>query len=210
LGRRPQGARRRKVLRHDRRVTTGSAGEVPDFASLYGDRTSILSPRLAAFLWAAAGVLFDTYRGPGGRDMLVEDLPPLVARVADDAWYDRFLACFEALEHQLAVGSFEPEDLACCTGEEMALHLTVGMAEALIETGSLDDLEWMAALPPWRAEDGDPEWARTALFRDHDVLWLFEASLDGLEAPDSDESVYFGLVHVHPRDWFKRFDDCPQ
>ena len=68
----------------------------------------------------------------------------------------------------------------------------------------------MAALPPWRAEDDDPEWARTTLFRDHDVLWLFEASLDGVEAPDSEERVYYGRAHVHPREWFDRFDACPQ
>lgn len=195
---------------HDLTVATGTVDEVPDFASLYGDPTSILSPRLAAYLWAAAGVLSDTYRGPGGRKILVEDLPPLVARVADDAWYDRFLVCFEALEHRLADGGLDPESLACCTGEEMALHLTVGMVETLIETGGLDDLTWMASLPPWRAEDDDAEWARSVLFRDHDVLWLFEASLDGAEAPDSEESAYYGLAHLHPRDWFNRFDGCPQ
>lgn len=183
-------------MRHDQTVTTGSAGEVPDFASLYGYPTTILSPRLAACLWAAAGILSDTYRGPGGRDILVEDLPPLVVRVADDAWYDRFLVCFETLERQLAVGGFDPESLACCTGEEMALHLTVAMSETLMETGGLNDLEWMAALPPWRAEDDDPEWARTTLFRDHDVLWLFEASLDSVEAPDTEESVNYGLAHA--------------
>lgn len=53
-----------------------------------------------------------------------------------------------------------------------------------------------------------PEWARTALFRDHDVLWLFEASLHGIEVPDS-EAAYYGLAHLHPRDWSTRFDDCP-
>lgn len=167
-----------------------------------------MSPRLAACLWAAAGVLSDTYRGPGGRSILVEDLPPVVARVADGSWYDRFLVCFETLEDRFASGSFDPETVACCTGEEMALHLTVDMAETLIETGALEDLGWMASLPPWRREDDGPGWARTTLFRDHDVLWLFEASLDGVEAPDSDESLYYGLAHIHPHYWFIRFDDC--
>lgn len=185
------------------------AVDVPDFASLYGDCAWGLSPRLAGCLWAGAGVLSDNYRSPGGREMLVEDLPPLVARVVGDAWYERFVACLDALESRLAAGGFVPERVACCTGEEMALHLIVGMAEALIESDGVDDLEWMKSLPPLRADD-DPEWARTVLFRDHDVLWLFEASLDGVEAADSDESVYYGLAHMHPREWFDRFDDCPE
>ncbi len=181
-------------------------GGVPDFAGLYDDG-SPLHPRLAASLWAAATILSDTYRA-GGLDALAEDLPPAVARVADDPWYDRFLACFQTVADRLASGAYDPERLACCTAEEMALHLVINMVEVLEETGGLDNLEWLASLPPWGEDDG-PEWARTALFRDHDVLWLFEASLDGIEAPDSDEAAYYGLAHLHPRDWFTRFDDCP-
>lgn len=204
------GARSAARVGHDPSVADRDTARVPDFASLYGGPDSALSPRLAAYLWAAAGVLSDTYRGPDGRETLVEDLPPLVARVADDAWYDRFAVCFDELEGRIAAGDGDGERLACCTGEEMALHLIVAMSETLVEAGSLDELPLMGSLPPWRAGDDGPERARTVLFRDHDVLWLFEASLDGVEAADSDESAYFGLAHMHPREWFNRFDDCPE
>ncbi len=56
---------------------------------------------------------------------MVEDLPPAVATVADDPWYDRFLACFDTIADRLAFGAYEPERLACCVAEEMALHLVI-------------------------------------------------------------------------------------
>ncbi len=48
-----------------------------------------------------------------------------MATVADDPWYDRFLACFDTIADRLAFGAYEPERLACCVAEEMALHLVI-------------------------------------------------------------------------------------
>ena len=65
----------------------------------------------------------------------------------------------------------------------MALHLVIDSAEAGVNDGTIPvDL----SLPEHAAGDHDFEWARDVLFEDHDVLLLFDASLDGIEETDSE------------------------
>ncbi len=65
----------------------------------------------------------------------------------------------------------------------MALHLVIDSAEAGINDGTVPvDL----SLPEHAAREHDFEWARDVLFEDHDVLLLFDASLDGIEETDSE------------------------
>ena len=45
------------------------------------------------------------------------------------------------------------------------------------------------------------------LFRDHDVLMLFNASLDGIEDDSNEISDEFRFANLHPRDWFVTFSD---
>ena len=59
-----------------------------DFARLYAGRGSPLSPRMASRLWAAALTLAETY-DDGRWHLLRRSLPPIVRRLADEAWMER-------------------------------------------------------------------------------------------------------------------------
>jgi len=113
----------------------------PDFARLYGDPDSALSPRMASQLWTTAIYLVDTYADSDLPDLLKRELPPVARRMADDVWMERFIACFEGIAARLARGRFASSQLASCTGEEMALHLIIDAAEAAVsdETIPLDE-----------------------------------------------------------------------
>lgn len=176
----------------------------PDFAGLYGGDDSPLSPRKACQLWTAAIVLADTYRDSDLWSVLKAELPPLAQRMADDVWMARFVTCFEALAARLAQDQFDSSQLASCTGEEMALHLVIDLAAAGVsdDTILMDD-----SLPDDEQRDDDFEWAREVLFRDHDVLLLFNASLDGIDDTESDLSQRYMFANLHPKRWFLPFPD---
>ncbi len=92
--------------------------------------------------------------------------------------------------------------MASCTAEEMALHLIIDAAEGATLDGSLaTDL----SLPADPDRDGDFDAVRELLFRDHDVLLLFDASLDGIESPDWDLGEHRLFANLHPRAWFLPF-----
>ena len=63
----------------------------------------------------------------------------------------------------------------------------------------------MARLPDHGGDDADSERMREVLFADHDVLLLFEPSLDGVEDPDSEAARFERFVNLHPKDWFEPF-----
>ncbi len=176
---------------------------VPDFASLYGDGHA-LTPRMVAHLWGAALFLADTYRSESQLDLLRQELPPVVQRLADDAWMRRFAAGFENLAVRLARAGFPYETLASCTAEEMALHLVIDVAEALVSDEILPVEEH---LPGHGEADTDFDWPREVLFRDHDVLMLFNASLDGIEDESNEFQEQYHFANLHPRDWFVTFPD---
>ena len=116
-----------------------------------------------------------------------------------------FARCFPVLASRLAVGHKNLSHLASCTGEEMALHLVIEAAEIGVSDGSL---AMDQSLPPDEDRDQDFDWVREVLFRDHDVLWLFEDSLDGIDDPDSELSKQYGLANLHPNRWFVPFADA--
>ncbi len=76
----------------------------PDFAALYGHANAFLSPRMALRLWAAAMFLGDSYRDPDEWEALIDELPPVAQRLADDVWMTRFVGCFDALAERLGRG----------------------------------------------------------------------------------------------------------
>lgn len=47
---------------------------------------------------------------------------------------------------------------------------------------------------------------RDLLFVDHDVLLLFEPSLDGIEGEEASLGAWVEMVNLHPRDWFLPFE----
>lgn len=100
-----------------------AGGDVPGFAVVYpASPVGFPTPRLAAYVWAAAGMLGEIYRRSEAWPGLVADLPRIVRRLVDDEWMASFVACFDALADRVACGGYESEQLARCTAEEMALH----------------------------------------------------------------------------------------
>ncbi len=170
---------------------------------IYGGETQ-LTPRMAAHLWSAALFIADTYKDGDELELLRRELPPVARRLTDDAWMRRFVSCFEALASRLAWGRFPAEQLASCTAEEMALHLVIDLAEDFVTAGTLP---MQSDLPAHGEADMDFDWAREVLFRDHDVLMLFNASLDGIEDDTNEISDEFRFANLHPRDWFVTFSD---
>ncbi|MFI6279704.1 hypothetical protein [Streptomyces sp. NPDC050988] len=59
------------------------------------------------------------------------------------------------------------------------------------------------------AEDGrDVDWgaASDLLVQDHDVLMMFDDSLDGIEDGGNNVNQALGMVNLAPLDWFTPFD----
>lgn len=181
----------------------------PDFQALYEPslgKRSWMSPRMAYCLWSTAVYLADTWRAnsqdPGP---LLDELPPIARKAAHGEWLDRFIDCFDALAGKIAAGPSDLEGLASCTGEELALHLVIDLAEGHVADGVLIS-GTLRALPPHGSSDTDFDLMRDVLFADHDVLMLYEASLDGIDDPDTDVGSWARTVNLHPRDWFVPFE----
>ncbi len=185
-------------------MTSDAWPDAPHFAAAYGDGESALSPRMAWRLWATAIALADTYSDDDMLDLLEAELPPVAQRLADHVWMERFVSCFDTLATRLVRGGFESSQLASCTGEEMALHLVIDLAESEAKDGVIPT---NALLPEDAERDDDFEWIREALFRDHDVLLLFNASLDGIEDEESELNQQYRLANLHPQQWFLPFAD---
>lgn len=175
----------------------------PDFARLYAGPGSHLSPRMASRLWAAAVTLADTYDEDRWH-LLGRSLPPIVQRSADEAWMERFVACFDALARRLEGRGFGATRITTCTAEEMALHLVIDAAEGAMRD---DNMAPDLSLPASSDRDDDFDAIREFLFCDHDVLLLFDAALDGIEAPDSALDEHGLFANLHPRAWFLPFEN---
>lgn len=187
-----------------------SASEpTPDFAALYLPNVDGggLSPRLAYYLWHCAVYLGDTWRDSlDDPTELLAQLPPVAERLSDRAWLERFVDCFDVVADRLGAGEVTYPGVAKCTGEEIALHLIIELAEAFVHDGAFADDDVVHRLPDLGASNGDCELARDSLLPDHDVLALFDLSLDGIEDSDAPENAQFRTVNLHPRKWFEPFE----
>lgn len=173
----------------------------PDFTALYephidGDGWQ-MTPRMAWHLWSGARHLRDEWRHEHP-ESLAKALPP-VARpyVRDRAWRRRFVASFDRIARRLAEPNGD-DVLARCTADEVALHLTIELAQE----HWIDDVVSPAAvshLPDHGAQDEAFLWMREVLFEDDDFLMLFNAALDGVEL-DAD-----GDSPLRPNNWFEPF-----
>lgn len=188
--------------------TSPDTEPVPDFGALYEPgyaRGARMTPRIAYSGWHSCIYLADTWRdGRDDPEPLVESLPPLARPLAHGEWYDRFADCFDHLADRIAAGGGDQERLATCTGEEMALHLAIDLAEALATDGLLD-VDAVSSLPDHGEDDRDFETMRSLLFIDHDVLILFDPVMDGAEIPGGELERVERYANLHPRDWFKPF-----
>lgn len=182
----------------------------PRFASLFGDH-AFVTPRMAYRLWAGAQFCGDTWRlEKDDPRVMLTDLPPIADRWAEGVWLDRFIASFDLIEGRLAAGDVSPVSLTRCTGEEMALHLVIDHAEGDFDSGIDPSGGELDQLPGRGDADHDFELMRDVLFRDLDVLLLFDMRLDGIEDPSSEVARLEGTADLHPTQWFLTFDDVEE
>ncbi|MGC9501042.1 hypothetical protein ACP4J0_33120 [Streptomyces sp. WG7] len=120
----------------------------------------------------------------------------------DKAWRRQMARAFDDLATDCETGAqVEPRS----TGEEMALHLGIARAQDLTHNRPRLVQNTVTGLPEHRA-DFDWEACSDVLFQDHDVLMLFDPSLDGIEDSAGDLHQSMGMVNLAPQDWFVAFD----
>ncbi|MEW2435994.1 hypothetical protein AB0952_17845 [Streptomyces caniferus] len=154
---------------------------------------------LSEHLWQDVAAVGDAPLGRGeGRVLGL--LPPITFH-QDQQWRRQMARCFDDLAAELAeTGTVRPG----CTGEEMALHLGIDRAKALTRNRPRLVAETVEGLGEDR-RDFDWDWCSTVLFEDHDVLMLFDASLDGIEDSGNEINQTLGLANLAAADWFVPF-----
>ena len=173
--------------------------DLPPFTELYACTNSAITPRMAFYLWVSAALERQEWIDTPDLDAL-----PVVARsYATPEWLQKFVGCFDAVIDRLATGSIGDDGLPSCTGEEVALHFTIGLARDLVHDREVVlPPNFDQRIPACGGRDLDFDEAADLLFADHDVLHLWDPALDGIE--HDAESHRF--VNLHPRDWFSTFD----
>jgi hypothetical protein len=133
----------------------------------------------------------------------VFDRLPRITWGMDSEWRRQFAHACEDLAGDLAAGEWPRPR---CTAEEMALHLAIKDAPGYQEMGQEDEDEdeHHEALPKHR-DDYDWHMCSGLLFEDHDVLMLYDATLDGFEDPGGDLNQEYGVGDLRAGAWFKSF-----
>jgi hypothetical protein len=181
----------------------------------------LLTPRMAFFLHLGAVLLSDYFEmdleaatvradgtiEPDSSSWFQGELPRLATASMTEAWACRFIACFDTIAGRLASGR-DPEPN--CTGEEMALHIIIAFAEGHYHDGVTEEVfgDYYAEFPV-HEHDEDFDRIRDLAFEDHDVLWLFDDALDGIEASTNPVNQQLGIANLHPTQWFLPFREKP-
>ena len=175
-----------------------------------------LTPRNAAVLWhcalqaaddaeadlAAFGSAPVSADDPVGRRWLIFDEYPAITYGQDAAWRRQARMAFLNLAGDLEDGRLP---LPRCPAEELALHLMLHAAASWPEdVGSTTARRLLADLPA-AAEDGDWDYLREALFRDHDILTLYEPAAAGIEDPADPRNRMLAIGDYRPAAWFTIF-----
>ncbi|MFJ6353586.1 hypothetical protein ACIQKB_29610 [Streptomyces sp. NPDC092046] len=162
---------------------------------------------LEAALDICCDMTYDAIEDLGGRaikpkrsDYPLDRLPSQTWRQSRK-WRRRFARCHDDLANDIRAGGLPRPR---CTGEEMALHLALESASAM--TCDEEELvtEFTTGVPRSR-NDFDWDECHALLFEDHDVLWLYEPWMSGIEDPDNPTNRFIGVAHLRPDDWFKPF-----
>jgi hypothetical protein len=207
----------------------GADDDLPPFAALFGqgrrhderhdeDDEVRLTARDAAVLWdcavqcaAEAGADVETFGDEPVRDDLPEDDErfwlifddyPALTFAQDAAWRRQARHAFLDLAADLAGGVLP---LPRCPAEEMALHLILNAAEDWGEDIEPDDGDMLLANLPADAEDHDWEKLRDTLFRDHDILTLYDPVAAGIEDPADPRNRAITMGDYRPSAWFTWF-----
>ncbi len=156
---------------------------------------------LSALAWQEATALGDDPlpRGAGG---VFGRLPAITLRCGG-RWRRQMARAFDDLAGDLQAAG-ETWAGPRCTGEEMALHLMIDLARS-ITADRPNAVRALVADLPQNSADYDWQGCSDDLFEDHDVLMLFDARLDGMEAPDSDIHQAMGMVNLAADEWFEPF-----
>lgn len=120
-------------------------------------------------------------------------------------WRRRVLRALDDLNEDITLGH-PPEPR--CAAEELALHFALESASAM--TRDQPDLvaEFTQGLPE---QQGDYDWdvCSDLLFQDHDVLFLYDPMMQGLEHPDNPLNQRMGIGDLRPEGWFEEFHNVP-
>lgn len=208
----------------------GVGDDVPPFAALFGPSRRHddeqhgegegvrLTPRAAAVLWgcavqcaADAAADVETFGDEPVRDdmpdddqriWLIFDEYPALTFTQDAAWRRRASRTFLDLAADLAAGALP---LPRCPAEEMALHLILNAADDGGEDIEPDKGDRLLANCPADANDDDWEDLRDALFRDHDILILYDPAAAGIEDPADPRNRAITMGDYRPSAWFTCF-----
>lgn len=172
-----------------------------------------LTPRTADMLHTALENLSDEAHDDTGEkgdepvsgkndgDWSFFDRLPRITWGMDAEWRRQVGHACEDLVRDLTAGEWPRPR---CTAEEMVLHLAIKDAPGYLEIWKEATDERHEALPEHR-DDYDWDMCSELLFEDHDVLMLYDASLDGFEDPGSDLNRESGVGDLRPAAWFTFF-----
>ncbi|MEW2130522.1 hypothetical protein [Streptomyces sp. NPDC005435] len=121
------------------------------------------------------------------------------------SWRRRMLRALDDLNEDIALGR-APEPR--CAAEELALHFALESASAM----TCDQPELVAEFTEGIPEQqGDYDWSVCSdlLFQDHDVLFLYDPIMRGLEHPDDPNNQRVGIGDPQSERWFKEFGNVP-
>lgn len=195
-------SRLRSLARHGRPAEWDEDDDEDDGEELTARTAAVLRvalEELSEQIWQDVAAVGDAPLGRGeGRVLGL--LPPLTFH-QDQQWRRQLARCFDDLAADLTeAGTVRPG----CTGEEMALHLGIDRAKSLTRNRPRLVAKTVAGLGENR-RDFDWDWCSTVLFEDHDVLMLFDASLDGIEDSGNEINQALGLANLAAGDWFEPF-----
>lgn len=162
------------------------------------------------YLWITASELHDLWTewartfDPAHSADWQDYLPPLAARHADAVWLTRFAQSFGDIAQRLRAGTFTDYGVTTCTGDEVAVLLTIELAADLVADGEVYlPADFDMVMPSCGDDDTDFDLAADVLSADDDVRVLWDPAQDGVELDPQNLRRY---VNLHPRDWLLPFD----
>ncbi|PKV85089.1 hypothetical protein BX283_2624 [Streptomyces sp. TLI_146] len=178
-----------------------------DEAEDYGPTPRTLRVLEAAFV-ISADMAYDSLEEIGDQRVdlthnyaaVFSDLPVLTWG-QNAKWRRQMARCFDDLAQDIRSGEW-PQPT--CTGEEMAMHIALERASAMVaDEPELVDM-FTEGLPE---EAGDYDWGLClGLFlEDTDVLFLYEPWAQGIEEPDNPIHRHLGIANLEADDWFDPF-----
>jgi|ThiBio_1000_plan_1041568.scaffolds.fasta_scaffold02828_2 hypothetical protein len=183
------------------------------------DEEIVLTARNAAVLWHCACEAAEDARADLDRfgdtaiptdeaasaGWLIFDEYPLVTYQQDEAWRRRARNAFLDLAGDLEDGLLP---LPRCPAEELALHLMLTAAETWQDNAEQVEVDTLLAGLPGAPADDDWDYLREVLFRDHDILNLYDPEASGIEDPADPRNQMMSIGDYRPAAWFTTFADA--